>query len=140
MPKRFILPPTGHPHCCRVNDGVLLKQVLDVLGECVGRIDAVKPVSDVAEMWVELVWGNVLIANPRARQASWQTGRNNDVGIPKAGVMGADVSYDCQVTKKCPALVRYIHKGREAAAGSIDEKIQLYIVISKFLSEKVHNN
>lgn len=50
LPQRFVLPTSWTPHSGRVNDGVLLEQVLDVLRKCVRRIDAVEPVGDMAEI------------------------------------------------------------------------------------------
>lgn len=55
LPQRFTLPPFGHSHGSGVNHGIFYKKRLDVLGECVCRIDGVEPVGDIAKMWIKFV-------------------------------------------------------------------------------------
>ena len=106
LPQWFVLPSSWKSHRRRINDGVLREQGLDVLGEGIGRIDAIEPVGNVAEMGVKFVGGNLSVGYPRTWQASWQAGCNNDIGIPKASVMGTDVSYDGKATKPCTHIFK----------------------------------
>ena len=64
LPQRFILPSSWKPHRSRVDNRIFHEQGLDVLGEGVGRIDAVEPVGDVAQMGIELVGGELPIGYP----------------------------------------------------------------------------
>ena len=107
LPKRLILVPSRKAHCSRINVGILREQGFDVLRECVRGVDAIEPVGDIAQMGIEFVGRNLSVSYPRTRQASWQAGCNNDIGIPKAGMMGTDVSNDGKATKPCSHIFKF---------------------------------
>lgn len=94
LPQRFLPPPSGHPHCSRVNHRIFGKQCLDVLGESIGRIDGVEPIGDVAEVGIEFVGSELSIRNPSIGKSSWKAGIDYDSCVPKAGMVGTDVTND----------------------------------------------
>ena len=77
----------------------------DVGNKGVRRIDGIKPVSDIAQVGVEFVVNN---KPPLFQGFNLLSEGKGLLGISHKGI-----------NKKCPALVRYIPCGREAAAGSI---------------------
>ena len=94
MPQRLILPPSGEAHGGRIDDGIIGEQSLDVLGEGVCGVDGIKPVCDIAQVRIELVWMNVSICNPWLRRPSWQYWHNRETAVPNAGMMGTLISQD----------------------------------------------
>lgn len=83
LPQRLILVSSWKSHCCRVSGRILREQALDILDESVGRIDAVEPVGDIAQMGIELVGCYLSVGYPLIWQAIREVGLNHDVGIPK---------------------------------------------------------
>ena len=78
-PQRFILPSSWKPHRSRVDNRIFHEQGLDVLGEGVGRIDAVEPVGDVAQMGIEFVGSELTIGNPSIGKMARKAGVNNNL-------------------------------------------------------------
>lgn len=99
LPQRFLLPPSGHPHCSRVNDRILGKQRFDVLGEGVRRIDGVEPVGYIAEMGIEFVGCELPICDPCVGKSVRNTGIDNYDGIPKTTVVGTDITNNGDATQ-----------------------------------------
>ena len=106
LPQWLILPVSWKSHCGWINNGVIREQSLDIFCEGVGWNYAVEPIGDIAQMGIEFVGRNLSVGYPRTWQASWQAGCNNDIGIPKASVMGTDVSYDGKATKPCTHILK----------------------------------
>ena len=79
LPQRFALPVAGHPHRGRGNNRVFREQCLEVLRECVSRIDAVEPVGDVAQMGIEFVGSELTIGNPSIGKMARKAGVNNNL-------------------------------------------------------------
>ncbi len=94
LPQRFVLPPSGHPHCGRVNVGVFGKQRLNVVSESINRIDCVEPVGDAAELGVEFKRMEVSVGNPRQSGLSGQFRHDRETAVPDTGMVGALVSQD----------------------------------------------
>jgi hypothetical protein len=92
LPQRFVLPSTRKAHCGRVYDRVFREQGLDVICKGVGRMNRVEPVGDIAEMGIELVWGELPIGYPSVGKPAGEAGVDNDSGIPKTGVVCTDVT------------------------------------------------
>jgi len=92
LPQRLILVSSWKSHCCRVSGRILREQALDILDESVGRIDAVEPVGDIAQMGIELVGCYLSVGYPLIWQAIREVGLNHDVGIPKTGMVGTNVA------------------------------------------------
>ena len=99
LPQRFLQPPSGHTHSGRVNNWILGEQCLDVLSECIGRIDGIEPVGDVAEVGVEFVWCELPICNPCVGKSAWKAGINDNDSIPKARVVSTDVTNNGDATQ-----------------------------------------
>ena len=99
LPQRLILVSSWKSHCCRVSGRILREQALDILDESVGRIDAVEPVGDIAQMGIELVGYYLSVGYPLIWQAIREDGLNHDVGIPKTGMVGTNVTNDCNAAE-----------------------------------------
>ena len=99
LPQRLILIPSWEPHGARGDNGVLCKQRLDVLRESVRRIDAAEPVGDVAEVKIKFVECYLPVGYPSIWQTIREVGLNYNVGIPKAGMVGTNVTNDCNAAK-----------------------------------------
>ena len=80
------------PHRCRVDDRVFCEQGFDVLGEGACRVDPVEQIGNVAQLGIESVSINLSVGNPGIRQMVRKVGFDYNVRIPKAGMMGTDVS------------------------------------------------
>ena len=99
LPQRLILVSSWKSHCCRVSGRILREQALDILDESVGRIDAIEPVGDIAQMGIELVGCYLSVGYPLIWQAIREVGLNHDVGIPKTGMVGTNVTNDCNAAE-----------------------------------------
>ena len=106
LPQRFILPTLWTPHCGRVYNGVLCKQRLDVLDEGVGRIDAVKPVGDVAQMGIEFVGSKLTIGYPSIGKATGKAGVDDYNCIPESGMVSADITDDCYAAQPTTHILK----------------------------------
>ena len=106
LPQWFVLPPFGESHCGWIHNGMFLEQRLDVVSECISGIYSTQPISNVAKMWIQFVWRNQTIVNP----CIWHTFReawiNNNVGIPKTGMVGTDVANHRHATKPSTHLFK----------------------------------
>lgn len=107
LPQRFTHPSSWKPHRSRIDNGIFHEQSLDVLGEGVGRIDAVEPVGDVAQMGIELVGCYLLVGYPLIWKAIREVGLNHDVGIPKTGMMGTNVTNNCNATEPVAHILEF---------------------------------
>ena len=99
FPQRLVLPPSGHPHSGRINSRVLGKKRLDILGECVCRIDGIEPVGDVAKVGIEFVTIDLSVGNPWIRKVVGNVRLDYDIDIPKASVVGTDVADNRNTTQ-----------------------------------------
>ena len=99
LPQRLILIPSRESHGGRVDNRIFREQSLDVFRECVRRGDAVEPIGDVAQMGIEFVGCYLLVGYPLIWQTIRKVGLNHDVGIPKAGMVGTNVTNDCNAAK-----------------------------------------
>lgn len=95
LPQWFGLPSSGESHCSGINDGVLREQSLDVLRKSVSTLNGVKPISNVTELGIKLIWMDVPVQNPRQSCPSWQYGHDGETTVPNTGMMGTFVSQDC---------------------------------------------
>ena len=106
LPQRLILVSSWNAHSGRINCRVLCDQTLDVLRECVGRIDAVEPVGDIAEMGVELVGGELPIGYPSIRKAAGETRVDNYNSIPKTSMVGTDITNDSNTAQPTAHILK----------------------------------
>ena len=116
FPQRFILVPSWKSHCSGAGSGIHLEQSLDVLRESVRRIDAVEPVGDVAQMGIEFVAVNLLVGNPRMGKMTGKVWLDHDVCVPKAGMVGADVTYNSNAPQPVAHILK-LWNAKTAADG-----------------------
>ena len=106
LPQRFTLPPSWKSHRGRVNNRIFREQSLDVLRECVGRIDAVEPVGDVAQMGIEFVGSKLTIGYPSIGKATGKAGVDDYNCIPESGMVSADITDDCYAAQPTTHILK----------------------------------
>ena len=99
FPQWFVLPTSRKAHSRWVDDWVLHEQILDVLDEGVLRMDGIEPIGDVAQVGIELVAIDLFVRNPLIGQMVRKVWLDYDVDIPKACVVGADITDNSNATQ-----------------------------------------
>ena len=107
LPQWFVSPPARTAHGCGIDCRIFGEQYLDVLSESIRRIDGVKPVGDIAQVGVELFWDDLPIGNPDVWQTLGKDGGNDDIGVPKSGMVSTDVPDDGDTTQPCTQIFKF---------------------------------
>ena len=126
-PKWFRLPSTGEAHHGRLHTWIFFQKRFEVLNKRVLRIDAVEPVGNAAETWIEFVRRKMAVCYPVASHSLIRPWNHREMSIPKSCVMGTGVAQDGQ---RCePTLKTFVLWNIETTGNLLLRSVVVHVLV-----------
>lgn len=126
-PKRFRLPSTGKAHHGRLHTWIFCQKRFEALNKRVMRIDAVEPVGNAAETWIEFVRRKMAVCYPVASHPLIRPWNHREMSIPKSCVMGTGVAHDGQRCK--PTLKTFVLWNIETTGDLLLHGVVIHVLV-----------
>ena len=127
VPQRLRLPSTGKAHHGRLHTWIFCQKRFEVLNKRVMRIDAIEPVGNAAETWIEFVRRKMAVCYPVASHPLIRPWNHREMSIPKSCVMGTGVAHDGQRCK--PTLKTFVLWNIETTGDLLLHGVVIHVLV-----------